>query len=65
MPTGGEGPTPPNAWIRRGEGRIVLVEGDEANDLTLGRVGCDLPLEVSSHVCCEPWISTGPHIPLS
>ena len=59
----GETP-PPCARGGRVEGRIVVVEGERANDLTVGRLIRVKPLEVSSHVCCESLDNTGTLRPL-
>ena len=55
---------PPNAWVGQGEDCILLLEGYQEDDLTVGQVGQGQLCGVSSRVCREPWGSTKPQLPL-
>ena len=57
---GGKPPPPPPPRGGWGKGRIVVVEGDQAGDLTVGRLGHGQPRGVSFHVCRERWGRNGP-----
>ena len=50
VPAGGESSTPSNAWDGQGEGRLVLVEGDQSDELTVGRDRCGSTLRVFTHI---------------
>ena len=65
-PVKGEGPTSPiiGAGGEKVVSRIVLVEGERADDLTVGRVVNSQPCGVYSRAFHEPWGSTDPRITL-
>ena len=59
----GIGPNPPNARGGWGEGRLLLTEGEQEDDLEVVCFGRGWPLRVFTNGCCAPWDSTGPRLP--
>ena len=55
----GERAHPLHAQGGWGEGRIIVVEGNQEDDQTVGRLGRIKYRGVSSHVCREHLASTG------